>query len=180
MKGVVFTEFLSFVKAKFGEDTVDDIIDASNIPSKGAYTSVGTYPPAEMEKLCHALSTQTREPAAKLVCGFGLHLSNTFAVSYPQFYSKSDSFFEFLSSVEDHIHVEVRKLYPDAELPSFRVISRTATEMIIDYQSPRRMSALAEGLILGSAKRFGVTARVKILADRENNPDKSRFIIEID
>jgi hypothetical protein len=179
MKGVVFTEFLGFVKENYGEDTVDDIIDASALPSGGAYTSVGTYPPAEMDTLCAALSTQTQEPAAKLVCRFGLHLSKAFAVDYPEFFSKSDSFFDFLSSVEDHIHVEVRKLYPDAELPSFRVVSRTPTEMIIDYESPRRMSALAEGLILGSAKKFGVTARVQVLPSPEENPDISRFIVEI-
>ena len=179
VKGVVFTEFLGFVKENYGEDTVDDIIDASTLPSNGAYTSVGTYPPAEMEALCHALSTQTREPAAKLVCRFGLHLSQTFAVEYPEFFSKSDSFFDFLASVEDHIHVEVRKLYPDAELPSFKVVSRTASKMIIDYQSPRRMSALAEGLILGSAKQFGVKAQVQTLTDRDGNPDISRFIVEI-
>ena len=51
--------------------------------------------------------------------------------------------------------------------------------MIIDYQSPRRMSALAEGLILGSAKKFGVTARVQTLANRDGNPDISRFIVEM-
>ena len=28
--------------------------------------------------------------------------------------------FEFLQSVDQEIHVEVLKLYPDAELPSFR------------------------------------------------------------
>ncbi len=178
MKGVVFTEFLGFVAENYGEDTVDDIIDASNLPSGGAYTSVGTYPPAEMATLCTALSTETQEPATQLVCRFGLHLSRTFAVDYPEFFPKNGSFFDFLSSVEDHIHVEVRKLYPDAELPSFKVVSRTATKITIDYQSPRRMSALAEGLILGSAREFGVTVRVQVMSNYEENPDVARFVIE--
>jgi hypothetical protein len=179
MKGVVFTEFLGFVADNYGEDTVDDIIDASDLPNGGAYTSVGTYPPVEMEMLCTALSTKTQEPTPKLVCRFGLHLSHTFAAEYPEFFPKSGSFFDFLASVEDHIHVEVRKLYPDAELPSFKVVSRTATEMTIDYQSPRRMSALAHGLILGSAKEFGVTARVQILSNTGQSQDIVRFVIEI-
>jgi Haem-NO-binding len=179
MKGVVFTEFLGFVAHHYGEDTVDDIIDASDLPNGGAYTSVGTYPPAEMEMLCTALSTETQQPTTNLVCSFGLHLSDTFAADYPEFFPKNGSFFDFLASVEDHIHVEVRKLYPDAELPSFKVVSRTATEMTIDYQSPRRMSALAHGLILGSAKQFGVTARVQISSNFEGSPDIARFVVEI-
>ena len=39
MKGIVFTEFLDFVADRYGEDTVDDIIDASELPSAGAYTA---------------------------------------------------------------------------------------------------------------------------------------------
>lgn len=27
--------------------------------------------------------------------------------------------FQFLKNIENYIHVEVRKLYPDAELPTF-------------------------------------------------------------
>lgn len=52
-------------------------------------------------------------------------------------------------------------LYPDAELPSFKVEQRTPTRLVLKYRSPRRMVDLAEGLILGSARQFGVEARVQ-------------------
>lgn len=42
MKGVVFTAFLEMVASQFSEDMVDDIIDAAQLPSGGAYTAVGT------------------------------------------------------------------------------------------------------------------------------------------
>jgi Haem-NO-binding len=179
MKGVVFTEFLGFVAESFGEDAVDDIIDASRLPSGGAYTSVGTYAHAEMTSLCDALSKVAKEPASQLVCRFGSRLSETFARDYSEFFAKSSSFFDFIASVEDHIHVEVLKLYPDAELPNFKVVSRTDSEMVLDYQSPRRMSNLAEGLILGSARQFGVTVQVTVLPDPNGDADTSRFIIKL-
>ena len=179
MKGVVFTEFLSFVAESYGEDAVDDIIDASRLPSEGAYTSVGTYPHAEMATLCGELSKLTEEPASQLVCRFGSRLSETFAHEYSDFFAKSGSFFDFIASVEDHIHVEVRKLYPDAELPNFKVVSRTDSEMVLDYQSPRRMSSLAEGLILGSARQFGVAVRINIAPDSNGNGDIARFTIKL-
>ena len=54
MKGIVFTEFLEMVEAQFGLDTVDAIIENSDLPSRGAYTAVGT----DMEKMGKAISSQ--------------------------------------------------------------------------------------------------------------------------
>lgn len=54
MKGMVFTEFLDFVAARFGDDMVDDIVEASPLESGGAYTAVGTYSHGEMVALCSA------------------------------------------------------------------------------------------------------------------------------
>lgn len=161
MKGIVFTEFLEFVAARYGDDVVDDLIEATDLPSGGAYTAVGTYDHQEMVALCSALSRRTGEPADELTRRFGARLSDSFALHHPDFFSRSGEFFDFLESIEAHIHKEVRKLYPDAELPSFRVHARSERQLVLDYRSPRRMSALAEGLIAGSAPRFGVAAAVR-------------------
>jgi hypothetical protein len=178
MKGVVFTEFLGFVAEHYGDDTVDDIIEASALPSGGAYTSVGTYSHTEIATLCGALAHRTSEPIPDLVRRFGSHLSQTFARDYPAFFPKDGDFFDFLASIEDHIHVEVRKLYPDAELPSFKVQHRTSTELVVDYQSPRRMQHLAEGLILGTARVFGVEVRVQTIPV-DSSADITRFVIDL-
>jgi hypothetical protein len=179
MKGVVFTEFLEFVGARFGADTVDDIIDDSRVPSGGAYTAVGTYDHAEMVSLCAALATRTGIPAAELVREFGSQLSGAFARGYPGFIPRSGNFFDFLESIESHIHVEVRKLYPDAELPTFKVEERTPTRLVLRYRSPRRMGALAEGLILGSAQRFGVQAQVQATPVEGSDGQEMRFVIDL-
>lgn len=179
MKGVIFTEFLDFVGASYGDDTVDDIIDASDLPSGGAYTAVGTYDHAEMVSLCTALSERTGAPASDLVRGFGSHLSCTFAKGYPAFFARSGNFFDFLESIEAHIHVEVRKLYPDAELPTFKVEERTPTRMVLHYRSPRRMGDLAEGLILGSASQFGVKAQVQASPVEGSDGQATRFVIDL-
>ena len=48
MKGIVFTEFLELVEDKFGLETVDEIIQKSDLESNGIYTSIGTYKFSEM------------------------------------------------------------------------------------------------------------------------------------
>ena len=117
MKGMVFTELLSFVEQTHGTDAVDDLIDACDLPSGGAYTAVGTYDHAEMQALVAALSRQSNTPPNELLEVFGQHLIGRFRVSFPDFFKAALTLFDFLESIDRRIHVEVRKLYPDAELP---------------------------------------------------------------
>jgi len=43
MKGIVFAEFLDLVEDKFSIEMAERIIDECDLPSKGAYTTIGTY-----------------------------------------------------------------------------------------------------------------------------------------
>lgn len=155
MKGVVFTEFLDFVEAKLGADMVDDIVDDAAPPNGGAYTAVGTYPHTEMGALVGALSKRTGRSAPELLSLFGHHLCKRFVVKFPEFFIAKSCLFDFLASVESHIHVEVRKLYPDAELPSFHLSARGEHAMELDYESCRPLEALAEGMIRAAAEHYG-------------------------
>lgn len=149
MKGLVFTEFLDFVEQKFSPELVDKIIEKSGVASGGAYTAVGTYPPEEMLKLLEALSEEVNTPISELLKTYGYHLFSVFSEVYPQFFKEKKSSFEFLSSVEDYIHIEVRKLYPDAELPTFDCDTSVPGKMTMLYTSKRPLADLAEGLIKG-------------------------------
>ena len=62
MKGIIFTEFLEMVEKEFSAETVDTIIDNSNLESGGSYTSVGTYPHIEMVELVSNLPNRISSP----------------------------------------------------------------------------------------------------------------------
>ena len=62
--------------------------------------------------------------------------------------------FSFLNSIDQYIHPEVLKLYPDAELPRFQAEIKSDNEMMLNYMSSRKMSDLAIGLIKGAANHF--------------------------
>ena len=55
MKGVVFNLLEQVVVGKYGESVWDDLLDATGL--SGAYTSLGSYPDEEIEKLVMAAST---------------------------------------------------------------------------------------------------------------------------
>ena len=178
MKGLVFSEFLDFVERSMGADMVDSIIDDCDgkLSTGGAYTAVGTYPCAEMGALLGALSARSAVPTPELLRMFGENLAGVFVTAYPQYFDMTDSLFDFVSQIDTYIHVEVKKLYPDAELPSFEIAGRSQNTLSVIYRSPRALQDLAAGLFLASARHFGET--VKISHTTAQSADETHFIIE--
>ena len=69
---------------------------------------------------------------------------------------------DLLASIENHIHVEVMKIYPDAQLPTFDLEERTDTKMIMVYKSSRALYMLGKGLMLETFKLFKVPVDIAI------------------
>ncbi len=155
MKGIVFTEFLDMVEARFTPEVADRMITAAAVPSDGAYTTVGTYDYRELIQLVAQLSTLTSIPSPTLVHTFGVHLFDRFVAAYPALFAGVTSAFSFLEQIEDHIHGAVRKLYPDAALPTFTCDTSTPGRLTMLYRSSRPFADLAEGLIAGCIAHFG-------------------------
>ena len=160
MKGVVFTEFIEMVEDKFSPDIADQIIEASDLESGGIYTSLGTYHHGELVQLVSHLSETTEIAIPDLIKTFGQHLAVRFAAGFPQFFAEK-GLFDFLENVESYIHVEVRKLYPDAELPTFVTERDGDNSLVMNYSSTRPFSDLAYGLILGCVEHYDETVEVR-------------------
>ncbi|MDD5392386.1 MAG: heme NO-binding domain-containing protein [Thiothrix sp.] len=163
MKGMVFTEFMEMVESTFSADMVDDIIEASDLPSGGAYTAVGTYPHAEMVALVQSLSKQSGMPVPALIKHFGYYLFGRFVALYPMFFTTATNAFSFLESIENYVHIEVRKLYPDAQLPTFETTRESEHKLMMVYRSKHPFATLAEGLIEGCLDYFKVKAQVEVV-----------------
>lgn len=155
MKGMIFTEFLEMVEERFSLSMVDHIIETANLPSGGAYTAVGTYDHSEIVQLVVNLSQETAIPVSTLLTLFGERLFQSFSVKYSHFLSDSSSAFAFLEQLETYVHAEVRKLYPEAELPHFECKRHSDRQMTMRYHSHRSLGDVAEGLIAGCFGYFG-------------------------
>ena len=153
MKGIVFTELIEMVESDLGIEIADRMIRDADTTNDGAYTAVGTYDHAELIRLVISLSHETEIPVPDLVRAFGKHLFRRFSELYPQFFAGCESSMDFLPMVESYIHVEVRKLYPDAELPTFE--SEYQDDVLrMTYRSKRPFADLAEGLIQACVDHF--------------------------
>lgn len=171
MKGIVFTEFLEMVDDKFSPEIAEAIIEEANLPSGGSYTTVATYDHAEMVTMVVKLAEKTDTPVSDLLTVFGEYLLGRFTMLYPGFFEGVNNTYDFLDTIENHVHVEVKKLYSDAELPTFKTKRNDNNSMTMTYQSSRQFADLAEGLIRGSIAHFGenITLRRRNLGNEDGS-----------
>ena len=160
MKGIIFTSLGDMVEEKFGLEIWNTLLQEADLPSGGLYTAGGTYPDGEMFSLLMTLSTLVKIEPAELIETFGVYMFPVLAGKYPNFLEQKN-LKDFLKSIDEVIHLEVHKLYPDASLPSITYEDPAPNELILNYRSPRKLCALAMGLIRGAADHFKVKVTIK-------------------
>ena len=163
MKGVVFTEFLDFVEQQTNYDVVDEMIERADTPSGGVYSATGKYEFEEMASLVTNLSQIIDQPVPVLLRAFGKYLMGRFYEFYPQFFVTESDSLSLLEKVENHVHVEVKKLYPDAELPTLDVTRKGPHDVVVRYISCRPLGDLCIGLIEGCADHFGEALELSVV-----------------
>ncbi len=151
MKGVLFNVVEDVVTEALSAEAWDDVVDDSGVD--GAYTSLGTYPDEEMVALVGATAD-----AAGLTPTETLQLSGRLGFKHlvgraPHLIDGIDDWRGVLKSLDDIIHPEVRKIYPDADVPGFEA-TEDGDALLVAYTSKRGLCALADGLVLGCGEWF--------------------------
>ncbi|NIF56615.1 MULTISPECIES: heme NO-binding domain-containing protein [Burkholderiaceae] len=153
MKGIVFNLLEELVRREHGEDAWDDLLDAAHV--QGAYTSLGSYPDAEIARLVAAASVRLALPPADVLHWFGRQAMPLLAEKYSVFFAGHNTTHSFVLTLNSIIHPEVCKLYPGAVTPVFDFDTSTPGVLTMGYRSPRRLCALAHGFIEGAADHYG-------------------------
>ncbi len=121
----------------------------------GVYTSLGSYPDAELYRLVGAAVEALGVDAGTILRWFGREALPLLAAQYPEFFALHTSTRAFVLTLNDIIHPEVRKLYPGADVPDFEFDASVPDRLAMTYRSHRKLCAFAEGLIEGAAGHFG-------------------------
>jgi hypothetical protein len=159
MKGIIFNLLEMAVSSEHGEDTWDALLDAAGL--EGAYTSLGSYPDADLLKLVEAAASALKKPTDAILRWLGQRSVPVLADSYPQFFVPHSSTRSFLLTLNEVIHPEVRKLYPGADVPVFDFDTSSHDAVVLGYQSHRKLCQFGEGLIEGGAAHFGEAVAIE-------------------
>lgn len=151
MKGILFNVVEDVVTEAASADAWDDVLDAAGVA--GSYTSLGTYPDADLVAIVQAAAEHTG-----LSVDDTLRLAGRLGFKYlagrnPELIEGLTGWRELISALDDIIHPEVRKVYPDSEVPGFATVEAGAA-LRVTYTSRRGLCALAEGLMEGAGAWF--------------------------
>jgi hypothetical protein len=170
MKGIVFNLLEEVVTAQHGDAAWDALLEATDL--SGDYTSLGSYPDEEIVKLVAAGAGALKMSPAEVLRWFGREAMPLLAQRYPAFFTEHRTTLPFVLSVNSIIHPEVRKLYAGAHCPFFRFQQMPDGALLMTYDSPRKLCALAHGFIEGAAGYFGETADVEHISCMHRGDDK--------
>lgn len=155
MKGVIFNLVEDVVRTEQGDDVWDEVVDEAGVT--GAYTSLGSYPDADLVALAATVARRSGTDTCAVVRHIGRQSIEPLAARYPEFFAPHDDVRSFLMTLNGIIHPEVRKLYPGAITPEFDMRTDDPDVLEMVYRSARGRCDLAEGLILGAAEHYGQT-----------------------
>lgn len=177
MRGVIFTELIEFVEEALGFEVADKMIEKAHLGNEGVFSQGGNYPFNDMQKILMALSEITGKKPNELLYLFGKHLFSILVRIYGHNIKNIGNSLDFIDSVDKLVHAEVKKLYPDAELPTFTTIEKNSNLLIMIYKSEKRLESFAHGLIVACGKYFDDELNVSYETISQN-PYEVKFIIK--
>lgn len=155
MKGIVFVKLNEFVEELWGDEFWEQMLDETNLESEGVYTSIGLYDDQELVDLILVILKHKGLTMEQAQNAFGEWLFKELYQAAPADVHNFKDTFKFLHAVQNVIHVEVKKLNPDAVLPEFTFLNESENHLSILYESPRHLCYFCEGLIKGLAQHTG-------------------------
>ena len=175
MKGIVFTEFLGMVDDTFGPVVTDSVVSDVDPPSGGVYMTLGTYSCEELIALLRTLEQRVGMTMPALLRTYGRHLFGRFVVHHPELIQRYYDSFSMLERLDDTIHKEVRRHYPDSELPRFTCRRESPDHMIMVYSSLRPLADLAQGMMEGCGQHFGEVVAIERTDHQDDKLNVSTF-----
>lgn len=177
MQGSIYTTFADMVIEKMGMTVWNELLAIVAPQSQGVYTKGMYYDDAEIMALVTALSEKTNIDVPTLVKSFGEYLFSNLYQSSPANISHIDNLKDFLLAIDQVIHKEVKRVYPNAYLPSFEYSEADNGNLIMFYRSKRKLCHLSEGLIASAAKHFKQKITIKHPECMHHGADKCQLII---
>lgn len=164
MKGVIFNILEDFVNEKYGDYFFDALLEKITLRSDGVFVGPGTYPDEDFETLFEAIIKQQNLNTTETLRAFGKYLFFKLMDLYPDYITTDAR--SFIKSVDSIIHVEVKKLYPAAILPSFDYEDVNEKTLRMIYKSKRKYADLLDGLLDGTSEYYSNSISFKRVSDK--------------
>jgi hypothetical protein len=150
MHGLIFASLRDYTALRLGEEHEVELW------ADRVFETTDTYDDEWFTAQVERLAVATGDSVEEIQRGFGSFAAQTtFAELYPEYYKESPNTFTFLLGIEEHIHELVRATIKGASPPELHVQPFGEVGVLVSYTSERRLCAMLEGLVRGTAEQYG-------------------------
>ena len=160
MHGIVFAELQKFVTSKHAQAGWKKVSEKAGLAHK-VYLAAGQYPDSEIVSLVTAASEVTGQEPFQIVEAFGEFIVPSLLKMYGHLLKPDWKSLEVIEHTEGTVHTVVRTSDKNALPPQLRTRRVGPDKVILVYDSPRRMCALAIGIGKGLARHFKETLSIE-------------------
>lgn len=149
MPGVLLGQLTAFLQHTLGPQAWDQIV--TDVAARQAAHGKKD----EMSVLVAVAAERTGRPAAELLDRFGESIVPDLLRVFGVFVKRNWTALDLLENTETVIHRAVRLHDSSARPPHLRITRPTDTRVVIHYASPRRLCAMAKGILRGIGTHYG-------------------------
>jgi len=154
MHGLILTELKRFSEAGNSNGTWTQLLHEVGLAGR-TYVLSQTYPDAEVAAIVGAAARHRGADVQTVLEQFGEFIAPTLMSVYRPFIKPEWKTLDMIEHTENNIHRAVRLRDPLAVPPRLKVRRVSPGEVVVIYESERRMCALAKGIARGVATHYG-------------------------
>jgi predicted hydrocarbon binding protein len=159
LNGIIFIEIGKFAQSRLGPQAWLEAVRAAGIPSR-IYYRVADYPDEEALALLSALSAALQEPVQAVLESLGEFIVPDLLKMSRYWIKPQWRTLDLIEHTEQTIHETLRQEGSQTDPPRLRCRRTGPQEVVVTYDSPRRMCSLAKGIIAGVARHYGETITI--------------------
>ena len=149
----MFVELSGYVEELLGPKAWKETLVRAGLDDR-AYTLDASGPDDEFLALVTSAATRSGRELQSVLEGFGEYLAPHLLGEYGTLVDPDWDLLDFLEHTEAAIHAVVRERDPRSRPPKLRVVRPLPDQILVLYESPRRMCSVAKGIIRGAARHY--------------------------
>ncbi len=153
MHGIMYLELQKFVSERYGEPAWRTLTQKAALDAE-IFTPLRAYPDDFMFRLVRAAEELTQAPAQDILEAFGEFLVPAYVSLYGNLLKPEWRTLDVIEHTEETIHRVVRLRQAGAKPPRLRAERAAPDEVVLFYDSERRLCAAARGIARGLAQHF--------------------------
>ena len=162
MYGVIFDFLRDYVIERHGgKDTWKALLAANGYGSHKIFFPVTEYPDEEIVALAKTASEALSVPLPAVLEDFGSFVGHRLVTFYHMYVNKDDwKTFDVIENAGGSIHHAIHRHNPDRKPPTIKAERVSSDELIIHYQSIRKLCPVVRGIVRGLGEHYGESFKI--------------------